>query len=61
MRHVGDMACEDESVTLGAQNADKGFGEHRLGIRVKEDPISKLMSVKSNNELQNNNSLLRSL
>jgi len=35
MRHVGDMAWVDECVRIGTQNADQGFGEHRLGIHVK--------------------------
>jgi len=41
MRYVGLIAWVDESTTLGTQNADQGFGEHRLGIPIKQDPIFK--------------------
>ena len=35
VRCVGAMAWENESTTLGTQNADQGFGEHGIGIPIK--------------------------
>jgi hypothetical protein len=49
IRHVGAMAWEDESTTLGTQTAVRGFGNTEFVFLSNRISYSKLMSIKSNN------------